>query len=220
MWVRIGIVARRFLRHSHGGGNPRRTPATTAPIQWEGLRRRGPLEWVNALANDHRYLRFMVSTTYKSHGVPLECYELTRRDHRDQRTSEDIAEAVSRMAQQWRAEEEADPELRIRRLAGVRKVYEEFLSVPVPDCDLMRWRVRLYCGHITVTRRHHTIEDPKLHGSSSMKCPECGKNPSHIVAYEPLGFVDQRPVPPPAPRRPTRAQLERRIAELEAELEA
>jgi hypothetical protein len=87
----------------------------------------------------------------------------------------------------------------------------------------MRWRVRLYCGHIVETLVHCSMERPTMHGSSSMVCPECGIDPAYKVAYEPLGFLDQRPVPPaPAapPRRPTRAQLERRVAELEAQLAA
>lgn len=82
----------------------------------------------------------------------------------------------------------------------------------------MRWRVRLYCGHIVETKRHYTYEEPTRAGCSSMACPDCGKDPSRVVAYEPLGFADQRPVPPPAPRRPTRTQLERRIRDLEAQL--
>jgi len=127
------------------------------------------------------------------------------------------------MAEQWRVEEEADQELRERRAAKVREVWRKHLSVPTPPSQMMRWRVRLYCGHIVETRRHCSMEQPTMHGSSSMVCTECGKKPAHIVAYEPLGFLDQRPVPPaPAapPRRPTRAQLERRIAELEAQLAA
>jgi hypothetical protein len=51
-----------------------------------------------------------------------------------------------------------------------------------------------------------------------MACPECGKDPSSIVAYEPIGLADLRPVPPVSAPRPTRAQLEQRIRDLEAEL--
>jgi hypothetical protein len=160
----------------------------------------------------------MSSLTYHSHGVPLESYELTRTDHRNQRTAKEIREHVKKLSEQWRAEEEADPELRQRRQERVAYVWNTFLQTPTPDHDLMRWRVRLYCGHIVETRRHRTVEQPTMHGSSSMACPKCGKDPSYIVAYEPLGLVDERPLPPPAPRRATRAQLEQRIRELEAEL--
>lgn len=60
--------------------------------------------------------------------------------------------------------------------------------------------------------------------SSSMKCLECGKDLAYIVACEPLGLVAE---PPPgeaasSPRRkkPSRAELEDRIIELEADLQS
>jgi hypothetical protein len=165
----------------------------------------------------------MESITYKSYGVPIESYELTRADHRDQRISDDIREAVLQMSQKWREEEAADPGLRERRTAHARHVWETFFRVPTPDRDLTRWRVRLYCGHITETRRHRTMDHPTLHGSSSMLCPECGKDPARIVAYESLGSLDGQPASPstaPVPSRRTRAQLEQRIEQLEAELAA
>ncbi|MCK9928833.1 hypothetical protein MXD62_16885 [Frankia sp. Mgl5] len=156
--------------------------------------------------------------TYESHGVPLKEYQLTRADHRRQEGSEDIRRHVDGLAEQWRAEEAADPVLRAGRQAAVEQALKILFEARTPDHDLMRWRVRLYCGHITETQRHAETARPTMHGSSSMKCPECSKDPSTIVAYEPIGFADQRPVPPPALKRPTRAQLERRLAELEAEV--
>jgi hypothetical protein len=66
------------------------------------------------------------------------------------------------------------------------------------------------------------MTNPTMHGSSSQQCPECGKDPSSIVAYEPIGLVAEPPVtaePSTVARRPTRAQLERRIQELEKENE-
>jgi hypothetical protein len=62
-----------------------------------------------------------------------------------------------------------------------------------------------------------------MHGSSSMRCPDCGKDPAVIVAYEPLGLVAELPTgrtvsPSKPPRsRLTRAQLEERVSALEAE---
>ncbi|MER8003369.1 hypothetical protein [Streptomyces sp. NPDC095613] len=55
-----------------------------------------------------------------------------------------------------------------------------------------------------------------------MRCPECGQDPSAIVALEPIGLVAEPPSPqtpssPPPSRKPTRAELERRVAALEAE---
>ncbi|KPM56419.1 hypothetical protein ACG83_00145 [Frankia sp. R43] len=156
--------------------------------------------------------------TYESRGVPLEAYELTKADHREQKSSEEAARWVEELLAKKQAEEAADPVLKAGRDAAGRKAMEMIASWRTPDHELMRWRIRLYCGHIVETRRHAETARPTMHGSSSMKCPDCSRDPSTIVAYEPLGFADQRPVPPPAPKRPTRAQLERRLAELEAEV--
>jgi hypothetical protein len=159
---------------------------------------------------------------HRSHGVPLETYELTKRDHRDQRASEEIRDAVAKLPAERRSEEAADPSLREQREAIVRQVWDKFLSIKTPDHALMRWRVRLYCGHIAETRRHVELEEPRMHGSRTMRCPECDMDPALIVAYEPLGTVTEppgaRPGPPPQLPRLSRAQLERRVAELEAEV--
>lgn len=159
---------------------------------------------------------------HRSHGVPLVDYQLTRHDHGWQRTSERIREAVVREVAREQAEEEADPELRARRGAALERASDILRNSHQPDWQLMRWRVRLYCGHIAETRRHCTLREPTMHGSSSMRCPECGKDPAVIVAYEPLGLLARSPhgdVPcEPRPSKPSRAQLERRVAELEAEV--
>jgi hypothetical protein len=161
--------------------------------------------------------------SYESRGVPLEGYELTRSDHSRQRTSEQIAVAVAKMGAAMRAEEAADPALRERRLAQIRHVWQTFLSTPTPARELMRWRVRLYCGHIVETRRHYTFAKPTEAGSSSMRCPDCDRGPASIVAFEPVGLVEPQNVPAaaaPQARRPSRVELERRIRDLEAQLAA
>jgi hypothetical protein len=164
----------------------------------------------------------MAELTYTSHGVPLEDYQLTRRDHHDQQTAEQIREAVEREAAMWRAEEEADPSLRERRAETVHRALEIIASCPPADHEIMRWRVRLYCGHMTETRRHHTVTEPMMHGSSSMRCPECGMDPALIAAYAPIGLLAEPPTThhalPPQPKRLSRWQLEQRVAELEAEV--
>jgi hypothetical protein len=160
--------------------------------------------------------------TYSSHGVPLEDYQLTRRDHQDQRTADQIREAVERETAKWRAEEETEPELREGRIEAVRRALEVVARFQPADREIMRWRVRLYCGHTVETRRHCTIQEPRMHGSSSQRCPECGKDPAYIVAYEPIATLDESLAPPKAQlsmsARPSRAQLERRVAELETEV--
>jgi hypothetical protein len=159
---------------------------------------------------------------YRSHGGPLETYELTRRDHQDQNMAEGMRVDVERRAAEWRAEEAADPELREARNKSVRHAWDIINASTTPDYQLMRWRVRLYCGHIVETRRHCEVEQPKAHGSSSMRCPDCGMDPAAIVAYEPIGTLGKPPavVTAPQPKRPTRKALEERVAQLEAELVA
>ncbi|UGT54000.1 hypothetical protein [Nocardia asteroides] len=161
----------------------------------------------------------------RSHGIPLESYELTKEDHRRQREAEMIRRHVNAEAERWTIEEAADPELKRARQDNVVRVLKMMASWPqTPDHDLMRWRVRLYCGHVSETIRHRTFERPTLHGSSSEGCTDCGLNPATIVAYEPIGLKAEPSASPPepvaTPPRPTRKQLERRVTELEAELTA
>lgn len=156
---------------------------------------------------------------YHSHGVPLEKYELTRRDHRDQKTTVDIRDAVKVQAAKWEAEEAADPELREARHKTVERGRSMVLSFAsqTRGHELMRWRVRLYCGHIAETRRHFTVDEPTRHGSSSMRCPACGMDPARIVAYEPVGLLAESPsVARPRSQRPRRS-IEKRLAKIEAE---
>ncbi|MEX2982810.1 hypothetical protein [Streptomyces sp. C36] len=165
----------------------------------------------------------MRESEYRSHGTPLEEYQLTRRDHSGQKVADQIRDAVGRQAAEWRAAEAADPELKQRADARRQEVLELMLSFKNPDHEIMRWRVRLYCGHITETQRHCENDEPTKHGSSSMRCPECGKDPARIVAYEPIGLAAEPPrarsgtVAPTRQRKPSRVELERRVAELEAE---
>jgi hypothetical protein len=105
-------------------------------------------------------------------------------------------------------------------VAAVRTIFESSArrNREHPE-DLMRWRVRLYCGHVVERNAHHT--STRLHqaftGYGAMVCPECGQE-GVIVAAKAVGRLD--PVPgTPKPRRsppklPTTAQ---RVAALEAE---
>lgn len=159
---------------------------------------------------------------YESRGVPLEDYQLTRRDHRWQKDLEAICRAARRQVEQHFAQLREDPEMAARDQEARTRVLQEILSCRTPDHLIMRWRVRLYCGHITETTRHAENAQPTLHGSSKMRCPECGQDPSAIVAFEPIGLVAEpssppTPSSPPPSRKPTRAELERRVAALEAE---
>jgi len=89
-----------------------------------------------------------------------------------------------------------------------------------PDTALMRWRVKLSCGHIVETTRHVSTVRPTDHGSSSQHCAECGED-GRIIAYEPIGRVadyPSPPAPPPAPTPARRKAIARRMAKLEADL--
>ncbi|MFG3295650.1 hypothetical protein ACGF3G_43510 [Streptomyces sp. NPDC048179] len=166
----------------------------------------------------------MAEVEYESSGVPLEDYQLTRSDHRKQKQSEASSKRSEVRAKEARAREQADPEITRRKHEAFRRAWELMQKFKTPEHEIMRWRVRLYCGHIAETRRHREVATPTTHGPYSMQCPECGKDPSVIVAYEPIGLAAEPPPPPPkavppppSPKKPTRAQLERRLAALEEE---
>lgn len=139
-------------------------------------------------------------TDHISHGTPLESYELTRGDHSWQRFTEQITESVAASQREWAAEEAADPVLRERRLRVVERAWNIMLSNEPEPWELMRWRIRLYCGHITETRQHITFDSPD-HGRKAQDCSECDSKPMGIVAWEPIGPVGERPGTPPVHQR-------------------
>ncbi len=145
--------------------------------------------------------------TYRSKGVPLEDYELTREDHRHQKQSEGTREAVERMFKQ-----NPPPPLSNHQNARLRELLR-----PQADYEVMRWRVRLYCGHAVETSRHRENDKPTNHGSVSMCCPHCGMDPAAIVAYEPIGLRGEPPQPITQAKQPSKAILQRRLKKLEAE---
>lgn len=104
---------------------------------------------------------------------------------------------------------------------GQIKNISALLGHKAPDCELMHWRVRLFCGHVVERSAHYTHKTVQ---SAFMEraCPECGLDPVTIVDAEPLGLVAERPLPTAArqlkPAKPTRTQLENRVQELESEL--
>lgn len=163
----------------------------------------------------------MHDVTYLRKGVPLEDYVLTRTDHRGQKQAEECVrwaqQTVDRMV--TNLQQRLGPEGFLQHGIELQRDVRAILAGKTPDDQLMRWRLRLYCGHIVIGQRHANTESPTMHGSSSQACPECGMDPASIVAYEPVGLVQEpapRSSPPP---RPTRRQLEQRISELESENE-
>ncbi|GAA4127940.1 hypothetical protein [Actinomadura keratinilytica] len=103
------------------------------------------------------------------------------------------------------------------------------LGTPKQPHELMRWRLRLYCGHVVEEQAHYTHKTLHSAFTGSTSCPECGLDPATIVDGEAVGLVEEPPGPakpspaaPPRrstkPRKPTRAELEARVRELEAEV--
>jgi hypothetical protein len=91
--------------------------------------------------------------------------------------------------------------------------------------DLVRWSLRLFCGHTVEQTAHRSYTEASRAFSASLtKCSECGLDPAVVVDARAIGLVKEPTTPhvpstPPA-ARPTRAALEQRIRELEAELDA
>lgn len=61
--------------------------------------------------------------------------------------------------------------------------------------ELMRWRLRLFCGHIVedTSRVEHTDVDSAF--AESRRCPECGREPVIIVDAEAIGIAGDPPEP-------------------------
>jgi hypothetical protein len=88
----------------------------------------------------------------------------------------------------------------------------------------MRWRLRLYCGHIVERQAHFTHKTLRAAFTGSVTCSECGLDPATIVDGAAVGLASapvdaSRSVPVRGPRKKTRAELEARVRELEAEVE-
>lgn len=77
-----------------------------------------------------------------------------------------------------------------------------------PDHMLMRWRLRLFCGHVVERTAHREYTTVERAFTVSPRCPECGLDPASIVAARPLGLVSEPP-PPPDPTAEQRAKAER-----------
>jgi hypothetical protein len=94
------------------------------------------------------------------------------------------------------------------------------LGTPKPAHELMVWRLRLYCGHTVEHRAHRSHRTIHSAFTGAIKCTECGHDPSTVIDARAIGLAAPSPHAPavPAVRKPTRAALERRIEQLEAEV--
>jgi hypothetical protein len=121
---------------------------------------------------------------YSSHGLPLESYRLTRADHRGQADLERKMEWI-------RIQLENAPPVSAEGLRELMKI----LGPPTPDHELMRWRVRLFCGRIVEISRHARNEDPFGSRREHKECSDCDDRDQLIVAYESIGLLASPPVP-------------------------
>lgn len=108
-----------------------------------------------------------------------------------------------------------------------REAIAKVFASRTPPHDLMRWRLRLYCGHVVEGTAHRTHLTIHAAFTGSTRCTECGLDPATIVDGEAIGLGEEPPRPKretapstPATRsgRPTKAELESRVRELEAEV--
>jgi hypothetical protein len=152
---------------------------------------------------------------YERLGDPRKVMSPTAKDRRRQATAENIRDAVKRQM-----DEHPPPPLTNEQRARIRAIFLR----STPDHCLMRWSLRLYCGHLAERQAH--AEHKTLHAAFTgpVRCPECAMDPAVIIAAEPIGLVGEAQQPPAAratqrpDQRPTRAALEQRIKTLEAEL--
>jgi hypothetical protein len=89
--------------------------------------------------------------------------------------------------------------------------------------ELMRWRLRLFCGHVVERQAHLTHRTLHAAFSGSVACPTCGLDPAIIVDGAAVGLAGEQPESRVAVRfprsKPSKAELETKVRALEAEVE-
>lgn len=95
------------------------------------------------------------------------------------------------------------------------------LASKTPDDQVMRWRLRLFCGHIVERTAHISHTDISSAFHSTATCPECGLDPATIVAGKPLGAKAERVVAQQSTdeRARLRDAVTKRLRRAEAEVE-
>lgn len=155
-------------------------------------------------------------SAYEHRGDPDAGVSLTAADHRRQRDYEVLVEAVERSLKEHPAPPPSE-EMRARLQAILA-------STVGREHELMRWRMRLYCGHLVERTAHGSHLTLHAAFMNHTTCPTC-RSELTIVAAKPLGYTAESPAPAPPPvrkaqvrpKRPTRTELDQRIAELERE---
>ena len=105
--------------------------------------------------------------------------------------------------------------------ANAARALEMLIRRPkTPPDQVMRWRLRLFCGHVIERTAH--VEHRTVHAAfmGSIACPDCGLDPATILAARPLGRVAEPSAPLPRhDRSRERASLERRLASAQARVD-
>jgi hypothetical protein len=94
---------------------------------------------------------------------------------------------------------------------------------PTPPHLLMRWRLRLYCGHTVEKQAHYSHRTVHSAFTGLLACTDCGLDPATVVDARAIGLAGEPPThsaPAPPPQSRPKAALEARVRELEAELNA
>ncbi len=111
------------------------------------------------------------------------------------------------------------PPLSPSQIEGLRHI----LGKPTAPHELMRWRLRLFCGHVVERKAHFTHKSVHAAFSGSVACLACGLDLAAIIDGAAVGLAGEPPVLGVArsSKRPkaTRSELETTIRKLEAELE-
>lgn len=135
----------------------------------------------------------------------------SKKDQRRQQEAEDLRRHV-----QEQAKAEPPPRFSDEQYRTLARIMQTARNRP--RSELMRWRLRLFCGHIVERTAHHTHKT--IHAAFTTRaCEVCGLEPATIVAAEALGRAEQpAPVVSRAPTKTTdRGRIERSIARHEAE---
>lgn len=74
-----------------------------------------------------------------------------------------------------------------------RETIARLLGRPTPPNELMRWKLRLYCGHVIERTAHYTHKTLHAAFAGSTSCPECGLDPATIIDGEAVGLEEEPP---------------------------
>jgi hypothetical protein len=91
-------------------------------------------------------------------------------------------------------------------------------SPKTPDHHLMRWRLRLFCGHVVERTAHIDHKTVTAAFTGRVRCPECELDPATIVAARAVGPVATLAPAATAVAATRQADLDKRLAKARAEV--